>query len=132
MVHLVSERPRESVFPILLQHCSGQRKGKNSLARNSFWRIAFPLYYVLLSLTSNLLFLVWFISLSSDQGKRVDSVIHIRCGGSRCQRGHDVKHLALSTAGAELHRITRIRQEQSHQTSPLEPAVEEDNILQPG
>mmetsp|Transcript_52068 Transcript_52068/g.122220 ORF Transcript_52068/g.122220 Transcript_52068/m.122220 type:complete len:502 (+) Transcript_52068:49-1554(+) len=58
MVHLVSERPRESVFPILLQHCSGQRKGKNSLARNSFWRIAFPLYYVLLSLTSNLLFLV--------------------------------------------------------------------------
>lgn len=58
MVHLVSERPRESVVPILLQHCAGRRKGKSGLAKNSFWRIAFPLYYVLLSLTSNLLFLV--------------------------------------------------------------------------
>ena len=58
MVHLVSERPRESVVPILLQHCAGKRKGKPNLAKNSFWRIAFPLYYVLLSLTSNVLFLV--------------------------------------------------------------------------
>ena len=59
MVHLVSERPRESLVPILLQHCAGRKgKVKTSIAKNSFWRIAFPLYYVLLSMTCNLLFLV--------------------------------------------------------------------------
>ena len=58
MVHLVSERPRESVVPILLQHCAGKRNGNKNFAKSSFWRIAFPLYYVLLSLTCNVLFLV--------------------------------------------------------------------------
>eukprot|EP00438_Fugacium_kawagutii_P019950 Skav226913 [mRNA] locus=scaffold1147:30963:31346:+ [translate_table: standard] len=63
MVHLVLERPRESVLPLLIQHCS--YSGKEDASKNNkdprrrpFWSIAFPIYYVLLSFTCNVLFLV--------------------------------------------------------------------------
>ncbi|CAJ1362340.1 unnamed protein product [Effrenium voratum] len=58
MVHLVSERPRESVLPVLIQHCAGGTSIKKTSPKSSFWSIAFPIYYVLLSLLCNALFFV--------------------------------------------------------------------------
>jgi len=65
MVHLVLERPRESVLPLLIQHCIGSSKehsksghARKDPSRRPFWSIAFPIYYVLLSFTCNVLFLV--------------------------------------------------------------------------
>ena len=81
MVHLVLERPRESVLPLLIQHCIGSnRESKESsknpkgvrtdVSRKPFWSIAFPIYYVLLSFTCNVLFLVGsclFLPIKSSQ-----------------------------------------------------------------
>ena len=80
MVHLVLERPRESVLPLLIQHCIGSNtaqssssknpKGRTDVAKKPFWSIAFPIYYVLLSFTCNVLFLVGsclFLPIKSSQ-----------------------------------------------------------------
>lgn len=45
MVHLVLERPRESVFPVLVQHCVGEHDKRKSRSKSGFWSIAFPIYY---------------------------------------------------------------------------------------
>ena len=77
MVHLVLERPRESVLPLLIQHCIGSNressknpKGRTDVSKKPFWSIAFPIYYVLLSFTCNVLFLVGsclFLPIKSSQ-----------------------------------------------------------------
>ncbi|CAL1147038.1 unnamed protein product [Cladocopium goreaui] len=76
MVHLVLERPRESVLPLLIQHCIGSNRessknpGRTDVSKKPFWSIAFPIYYVLLSFTCNVLFLVGsclFLPIKSSQ-----------------------------------------------------------------
>uniref|UniRef100_A0A7S4RDQ7 YrhK domain-containing protein n=1 Tax=Alexandrium monilatum TaxID=311494 RepID=A0A7S4RDQ7_9DINO len=61
MVHLVSERPRDALLPVLLEHCCNCRQGPSrpgSRKHEPWWKTVFPVYYELLYVTVNAIFLV--------------------------------------------------------------------------
>lgn len=62
MVHLVSERPRDALLPVLIEHCCGPARAGGArptgLKREPWWRTVFPVYYELFYLGCNAFFLV--------------------------------------------------------------------------
>mmetsp|Transcript_57312 Transcript_57312/g.167744 ORF Transcript_57312/g.167744 Transcript_57312/m.167744 type:complete len:685 (+) Transcript_57312:89-2143(+) len=60
MVHLVSERPRAALLPVLIERCrSATQEGYiRPKSRQPWWKAAFPVYYELLYLSCNALFFV--------------------------------------------------------------------------
>jgi len=54
MVHLVAERPRDALLPVLFQQCV---QAKGSTGRPA-WRVPFPIYYELVFVGCNIIFLI--------------------------------------------------------------------------